>query len=250
MRKHPISGRFWDSENNFEIMNLKTLKKPIWRRQRLLATLNCKKNIQNCRQTHTDRPFFFCQTGKIWFFGGGTKCPLAPPVNPKNFPGRPNHLGNYPSPLSLAGNSTDPCACPDGFSRCNGRCLSWLLNRGSHAEAAERCAALGAHLATPRTERDTFCVKDLTGVYSPWLGWTGGRTEDSFTAADGCGGLGYTDWDTDEPHLADDDNCLMIDGWGKWEDLSCSDPENVRDLLCQVRNCYRPECPDDYEPYS
>ncbi|XP_043205285.1 uncharacterized protein LOC122372300 [Amphibalanus amphitrite] len=71
------------------------------------------------------------------------------------------------------GNTTDWCACPAGFSRCAGRCLSFLSQKTTFAEGQAACAALGAHLAVPRTEAENQCVTDLSAAAANAYAWLG-----------------------------------------------------------------------------
>ena len=67
MRKHPISERFWDSEENFEPQEPSKINY-------LAAPVTCgnthisvKKVIQSCKKIHSDRPLG----------GGGANKPLG-----------------------------------------------------------------------------------------------------------------------------------------------------------------------------
>ena len=147
------------------------------------------------------------------------------------------------------GNESSPCGCPEGFTRCAGRCLRLVRDRVSYTEGETTCASLGAHLATPRTEEENTCAADAVAaagiapswlelVGNAWLGYRGGRTEESFFGADGCGPITYTNWRTGEPNLEDDDNCIMTYR-GSWYDIECTNNDYI---LCQLENCHRPEC--------
>ena len=71
MRNHPIAGRFWNSEDNFEILNLENAEKIV--HQATPVTCGnahiCKK-IKCCNKIHTDRP---CFSGG----GGGKRATLG-----------------------------------------------------------------------------------------------------------------------------------------------------------------------------
>ncbi|KAF0309105.1 hypothetical protein FJT64_019707 [Amphibalanus amphitrite] len=60
-------------------------------------------------------------------------------------------------------NTSEPCACPAGFSRCAGRCLKKLDHKVNYTEAESQCAALGAHLAVPRSNEENQCAKSIAG---------------------------------------------------------------------------------------
>ena len=100
------------------------------------------------------------------------------------------------------------------------------------AEAA--CAGLGAHLVTPRTEQENECAEDVARTYSQWLGYRGGRTEESFIGADGCGPITYSNWDANQPILyAVVLNCAFIGGEGLWFTIPCSLLNKF--ALCQLK---------------
>ena len=104
----------------------------------------------------------------------------------------------------------------------------------------------GAHPATPRTQEENECARDaslsLTRVYFAWLGYRGGQTEDSFVGTDGCGPLAFRNWDinANQPDLVAADNCVTIDGYGRWFDAGCN--AETGKIVCQLENCHRPEC--------
>ena len=136
-----------------------------------------------------------------------------------------------------SGNATDSCACPDGFSRCGGRCYHYPRLRLTYNDTETHCASLGAHIATPRSEQDNVCISSLC-MTDAWFGFRGAMTLESFVGMDGCGGITFSNWQTYEPSLDELDNC--ISGSIKWYDDPCA---MQWDTLCQLPNCYRPECP-------
>ena len=149
------------------------------------------------------------------------------------------------------GTKSEPCACPEGFSRCGGRChTKSAASRGeesNYTDAESYCARLGAHPPTPRTEEENTCAAEAAtaaGVDRIWLGYRGGRTEESFVAVDGSGPITYRNWntlgDSGEPHLNADDNCVTISRYTSfWYDRPCN---KTRYIVCQLENCHRPEC--------
>ena len=113
-----------------------------------------------------------------------------------------------------------------------------------YTEAESKCASLGAHLVTPRTAEESACATDVAGSSAVWLGFRGGRTEESFVGADGRGPITYTNWRDGEPNLlSDGDNCVAH--WpstrygGHWLDFSCG---NEQKTMCQMKDWYRPQC--------
>ena len=109
-------------------------------------------------------------------------------------------------------------------------------------EAESSCANLGAHLATPRTAEENDCIAaDVEGEQWArfWLGYRGGRSEESFVGADASGPITYNNWGTDEPALERDDNCAAIGETGVWYDQPC---DVARFFTCQLKNSRLPEC--------
>ena len=117
-----------------------------------------------------------------------------------------------------------------------------MLDQGvGYSEAESRCAALGAHLAVPRSEAENQCAVNLATTV--WLGvWkAGGR----LMAADGLAGplpASETWWLPGEPNndLGKFEDCIDIYAGG-WNDEECS--SRASRPLCQVENCHRSECP-------
>ena len=154
------------------------------------------------------------------------------------------HFNWHSTRLPPAGTASDPCACPAGFSRCAGRCLSHLLTQKlTYAAAAAACAELGAHLAVPRSEAENQCVISASVVQNqPMLGVTDIVDEGSFVGDDARCGAVPADaawWAAGEPNNAGDEDCVVV-GSGMWNDVPCW---LAYYPLCQLRHCHRPECP-------
>ncbi|KAF0292265.1 Mannose-binding protein C [Amphibalanus amphitrite] len=147
------------------------------------------------------------------------------------------------------GSTTDPCACPAGFSRCAGRCLKCLPTRLLYADAVIACAALGAHLAAPRTEAENQCAKDAALVNpEPLLGFTDAALQGTFVGADepcntGDPGAPRAAWWTPgEPNdYGGTEDCVILGTGGTWNDVPCTLYPYYP--LCQLRRCHHPECP-------
>ena len=118
------------------------------------------------------------------------------------------------------------------------------------AEAEAHCAALDAHPVSPRSAEQGACLTaSAARATAPsgytWMGFRGGRTAESLVGADGCGPITYSNWQLNgdgEPDLRHDDNCVDFNSDGLWHDGSCAYRDYV---LCQLRNCHRPECPNE-----
>ncbi|KAF0306433.1 hypothetical protein FJT64_002463 [Amphibalanus amphitrite] len=70
--------------------------------------------------------------------------------------------GIYLSALRLPDAFNVSCACPAGFSRCAGRCLMRLDRVFVYTDAESQCAALGAHLAVPRSDEENQCAMNAS----------------------------------------------------------------------------------------
>ncbi|XP_043200166.1 CD209 antigen-like isoform X2 [Amphibalanus amphitrite] len=145
-------------------------------------------------------------------------------------------------------NTSEPCACPAGFSRCAGRCLKKLDHKVNYTEAENQCAALGAHLAVPRSNEENQCAKSIAGNSSVWLGLNDVATENQFVGDDGCGTVPSDSpfWARRQPnnqngqsHVAlvrPDIPALQLG----WHDFLPSHPVSP---LCQLANCFDGSCP-------
>ena len=97
MRKHSISERFWVSEKNFEILNLKNCKNKLSGNAGDLWQHSSVKSSKAVK-IHTDRPFGEPGTGHFGSLGG----PKFPPPGSGAGPGdyyRAGWLGDPGSPL-------------------------------------------------------------------------------------------------------------------------------------------------------
>ena len=163
------------------------------------------------------------------------------PSNPRSDPlptvltGRPlpNHLYHPVFPDT----NTAPCGCPEGFTRCAGRCLRLVEGLVGYTEAESTCASLGAHPATPRTEEENTCAKDAAADWATWLGYRRNSTGQSFVGVDGSGPVTYSNW-MSPLSLFDVDLCAsIVSSSGYWVTKRCS---VVCAIVCQLDN--RPEC--------
>ena len=143
------------------------------------------------------------------------------------------------SVTQVPGNGTDTCACPDGFLRCAGRCWHWVKKFYDYTGAEQYCDGLGAHLATPRTTEENKCLDVVSSFsYNPyWLSYQL-STDSSYVGGDGCGQLNYTAWDEAEPVLNDDEHCMGY-FFEHWFVKPC---DTIHDVICQLPNCYQPQC--------
>ncbi|XP_043208851.1 brevican core protein-like [Amphibalanus amphitrite] len=150
----------------------------------------------------------------------------------------------YMARSKCSGDASDPCACPAGFSRCAGRCLKRLDLAVFYPEAESQCAALGAHLAVPRSDEENQCAIDAATDVEVWLGINDTVTEGQFVGADGCGTASSTgpQWVEGQPNdLSGQDFVVLFpvergSGWADEPALSLYRP------LCQLGACYQPGC--------
>ena len=155
--------------------------------------------------------------------------------------------GTAASPGNL---TSSPCLCPEGFYHCAGLCLHLLELKLDYFDAESHCDDIGSHLVTPRSEEEANCLVAIAPAAvaaSPsdlvWIGFRGTTEENSFIGADGCGKMTYQNWRKNgEPDLKYDPNCVDTDEEGTWMDGQCTWPSYA---LCQLRDYYRPECPDE-----
>ena len=133
------------------------------------------------------------------------------------------------------------CACPAGFSRCAGRCLTRLEQSLNYVEAEAACASLSAHLAVPRSAAENQCVLTLAAGVDSWIGVSDRAQEGAYVVADGGDPVSLSSpyWGTGEPSDATGAfDCMQI--WNNaWDDHYCS--SNNRPI-CQIKYCLTPEC--------
>ncbi|XP_043198708.1 brevican core protein-like [Amphibalanus amphitrite] len=145
--------------------------------------------------------------------------------------------------IRQAGIPTYRCACPVGFSRCAGRCLTRLNQTANYSTAERLCSEINAHLFAPHTDEENQCAFTLRSGQWAWLGYSDREVEGEFVAADGCGTYPSTGvrWRPDEPdNWLGAEHCVGMIAYDEWNDRPCGD--NMYPL-CQLGNCPRPECP-------
>ncbi|KAF0301927.1 Histone-lysine N-methyltransferase PRDM9 [Amphibalanus amphitrite] len=134
---------------------------------------------------------------------------------------------------------TDPCACPDGWLLCAGRCISWRTTSASFSSARSGCQQMGAHLATARSEAEHQCT--LGSKYG-WVGATDEASEGVYVGEDGLGVMTIptTWWQPGEPSdVTGGENCVMTGGSRPWADAECT---RTYYYLCQLAGCHKPGC--------
>ena len=111
-----------------------------------------------------------------------------------------------------------------------------------YAAAVAYCDLLGAILFTPRNDDENQWGMATRGWV--WLGYRRDSDTDPFVGEDGLGGLNYTNWNDFEPNKHY--NCgEFMASKGKWETFDC---DKASGILCQLRDCFRPDCPDAEQP--
>ncbi|KAF0308394.1 Mannose-binding protein C [Amphibalanus amphitrite] len=143
-----------------------------------------------------------------------------------------------------AGTIGSRCSCPPGFTRCAGRCYRRIGGEVIYATAQSQCAALGAHLAVPRSEAENQCAINLAVGDDVWLGVTDEVTEGTWMGKDTCGRVSPPAawWNLGEPNNWGDTNdadCIYIHFSGKWADWDCP---TLSFPLCQLWLCHREDC--------
>ncbi|KAF0304052.1 CD209 antigen-like protein E [Amphibalanus amphitrite] len=128
--------------------------------------------------------------------------------------------------------------------RCAGRCLKKLDHKVNYTEAESQCAALGAHLAVPRSDEENQCAMDATLGTNLWLGITDVVTEGQFVGADGCGTVSSSSpyWANGQPNnLNDQDYGLLAVEWpaNGWHDVPAHAQHRP---FCQLLACYQHGC--------
>ena len=146
--------------------------------------------------------------------------------------------------LLFPGTQSDGCGCPNGFSRCAGRCLRLMRERSTYYEANSGCVARLAILATPRTREESDCAAAIAAGKVAWMGYDGSQTSQTFYGVDGCGKTDYDNWADGQPIFATQGiSCVTMDSdTGTWVAEACTEKY---EFLCQTKKCHRPECPDE-----
>ncbi|KAF0310281.1 CD209 antigen-like protein E [Amphibalanus amphitrite] len=125
---------------------------------------------------------------------------------------------------------------------CPGRCLRRLGQTSGFTKSADRCAALGAHLAVPRSDDENQCAMDVAVAAgkSVWLGLTDVVTEGQFVGADGCGVVSASgpQWGIGQPNDYQGQDYVGGHPMG-WNDFRETEPCYP---LCQLQFCYQPGC--------
>ncbi|XP_015721592.1 mannose-binding protein [Coturnix japonica] len=94
------------------------------------------------------------------------------------------------------------------------------------------CAKAGSVLASPRNEAENAALSDLVNpLGSAYLGISDAQTEGRFMYLSG-GPLTYSNWKSGEPNNLRNEDCAVIDGSGKWNDLDCSN-SNIF-IICEL----------------
>ncbi|KAF0287851.1 Brevican core protein [Amphibalanus amphitrite] len=149
----------------------------------------------------------------------------------------------------VSAGSTDRCACPAGFSRCAGRCLQRLNTEVNYTTAESQCAALGAHLAVPRSDEENQCATELADA-AAWLGVVQVPGVDGqYRGADGCGTVPVMDrWADQQPDKVAfgvvEELVVLLGpgseyGWPGWHDNPAS---AAWPPLCQLALSYQLNC--------
>lgn len=94
------------------------------------------------------------------------------------------------------------------------------------------CAKAGGMLASPRNEAENTALKDLVSPSSQaYIGISDAQTEGKFMYLSG-GPLTYSNWKPGEPNNMKNEDCAVIEGSGKWNDLDCSN-SNIF-IICEL----------------
>ncbi|XP_043201043.1 brevican core protein-like [Amphibalanus amphitrite] len=156
----------------------------------------------------------------------------------------------YMARVVAPGSATDRCACPAGFSRCAGRCLQRLNTKVNYTTAESQCAALGAHVAVPRSDAENQCAVDTAVATVVWLGvllvpGVDGQYTGVYTGADGCGPVPISHrWGREQPDIGPEDRIILsAPGSGHWIDWHDNPASALWLPLCQLALDYHPDCP-------
>lgn len=94
------------------------------------------------------------------------------------------------------------------------------------------CAKAGGVLASPRNEAENTALKDLVSPSTQaYIGVSDAQTEGRFMYVSG-GPLTYSNWKPGEPNNMKNEDCAVIEGSGKWNDLDCSN-SNIF-IICEL----------------
>jgi hypothetical protein len=114
------------------------------------------------------------------------------------------------------------------------RCDKYAFVAGPWTWAAARADALssGGRLASITSDQELACVVSAANGASGWLAGTDADVEGTWRWVDapkGSGGTfwsdgattGFTNWGAGEPNNSGDEDCLVLNGDGTWNDATC-----------------------------
>ena len=151
--------------------------------------------------------------------------------------------GGFPHVYAVvAGVLLSPCGCANGFTLCGGRCLKILDKSSSYTTAKEACAAFGAILAVPRSEKENQCALCVADAgKKAFLGINDIASEGVFVGDDGASDplpVSDTWWLEGQPDNGGqpgyNQDCVALYGRG-WVDTTCGHSSGWPSFpLCQI----------------
>ncbi|KAF0301543.1 hypothetical protein FJT64_026198 [Amphibalanus amphitrite] len=127
---------------------------------------------------------------------------------------------------------------------------SGLNTKVNYTTAESQCAALGAHVAVPRSDAENQCAVDAAVATVVWLGvllvpGLDGQYTGVYTGADGCGPVPISHrWGREQPDIGTEDRIILsAPGSGHWIDWHDNPGSALWLPLCQLALDYQPDCP-------
>ena len=119
----------------------------------------------------------------------------------------------------------------------------------AYAEAEAACAAVSAHLATPRSERQNRCAQLVAAGSPAWLGVNDRAVHTQWEPVDGCGPISIpTRWWLSGQPEDNEEHCAAMQAAQTWNDANCLRIEEIKRPLCQLHACYQNRCDGVYAP--
>ncbi|XP_072174350.1 macrophage mannose receptor 1-like [Diadema setosum] len=126
--------------------------------------------------------------------------------------------------------------CPHGWSLLGDSCYQLFIDTKTYHEAVLACQNKDGDLAMDKTPAVHNLLASLTSAagVAAYIGLSDLAGENSFFWADGSHlEDSQEQWDTDEPNNLGNEDCVVLRGNGRWNDLRCS---NTRAYICERDN--------------
>jgi len=126
--------------------------------------------------------------------------------------------------------------CDGGFERdaTGNACIKYTLMNDalSWSDANAACLAKGLHLASVHSVAENALLVTAAAGNAVWIRGTDAASEGTWVWSPSGTPLSYTNWNPGEPNNVDNEDCLEVLSYGKWNDLSCT---ATRKYVCEHR---------------